>query len=255
MSPDEKKAYMREYNKMYLEKNREALKEQQRLKHQRRIADGSHAAYMERTKEARQETAKAEYQKNAEKHRETAKQWRAQNRDKHLQDLKTWRENNRARVKGYNTTYMPAYRLENRDRLLALGRKYRELNGDKVRACKIAWYEQNKQHVLEKNKRWFKANPDAVIRMTHTRRARVIGNGGVLSAGIVRRLFKKQDGLCACCGKALVRYHLDHIMPLALGGTNTDDNVQLLLPRCNLKKGSLHPNEVARLKRSGSWLI
>jgi 5-methylcytosine-specific restriction endonuclease McrA len=31
--------------------------------------------------------------------------------------------------------------------------------------------------------------------------------------------------------------------PLTLGGSNTDDNVQLLCPTCNIRKGSTHPSE------------
>lgn len=34
---------------------------------------------------------------------------------------------------------------------------------------------------------------------------------------------------------------MDHIMPLALGGTNTDDNIQLLCPTCNRSKHAKHP--------------
>jgi 5-methylcytosine-specific restriction endonuclease McrA len=36
-------------------------------------------------------------------------------------------------------------------------------------------------------------------------------------------------------------YHIDHIMPLALGGSNTDDNIQLLRQRCNNQKCAKHP--------------
>jgi 5-methylcytosine-specific restriction endonuclease McrA len=34
---------------------------------------------------------------------------------------------------------------------------------------------------------------------------------------------------------------MDHIIPLALGGTNTDDNIQLLRAKCNKQKGAKHP--------------
>jgi 5-methylcytosine-specific restriction endonuclease McrA len=36
-------------------------------------------------------------------------------------------------------------------------------------------------------------------------------------------------------------YHLDHIVPLAIGGTNTDDNIQLLRQKCNQQKSAKHP--------------
>jgi 5-methylcytosine-specific restriction endonuclease McrA len=53
-----------------------------------------------------------------------------------------------------------------------------------------------------------------------------------------------QNGLCACCSNPLNGlYHLDHIVPLSLGGKNSDDNVQLLLPKCNLQKYNAPPEE------------
>lgn len=61
---------------------------------------------------------------------------------------------------------------------------------------------------------------------------------GQLSPGIREHLFALQKGLCNGCGSVLTDSHLDHVVPLVRGGTNTDDNVQLLCPTCNLSKGS-----------------
>jgi len=61
---------------------------------------------------------------------------------------------------------------------------------------------------------------------------------GELSSGIRKELHDKQNGLCNGCGCELKNPHLDHVIPLSRGGTNTDDNVQLLCAPCNLSKGS-----------------
>lgn len=68
---------------------------------------------------------------------------------------------------------------------------------------------------------------------------------GVLSEDIYDVLMSEQEGLCVYCQTDLNESgrHLDHIMPLALGGSNTDENVQLLCPTCNTSKGSTHPVE------------
>lgn len=59
---------------------------------------------------------------------------------------------------------------------------------------------------------------------------------------IAERLFKLQRGKCACCKQPLGDdYHMDHIMPLSLGGSNTDDNIQLLRAKCNQQKSAKHP--------------
>lgn len=64
------------------------------------------------------------------------------------------------------------------------------------------------------------------------------------SKGLAERLFRLQRGKCACCKKPLGSdYHLDHIMPLALGGVNEDSNIQLLRAKCNMQKHTVHPVE------------
>ena len=74
------------------------------------------------------------------------------------------------------------------------------------------------------------------------RKIRILSNKGVLTNGLTAKLFVLQKGLCPCCAQPLGdNYHLDHIMPLALGGSNTDDNIQLLRQRCNRQKHAKHP--------------
>jgi 5-methylcytosine-specific restriction endonuclease McrA len=84
------------------------------------------------------------------------------------------------------------------------------------------------------------ANTEATRIQKLNRRGRA--SGGKLSKGLSVRLFKLQRGKCACCGQPLgTDYHLDHIMPLALGGSNTDENIQLLRATCNRQKNAKHP--------------
>ena len=65
-------------------------------------------------------------------------------------------------------------------------------------------------------------------------------------------LFDSQLGCCAnsYCGRSLKDgCHVDHIMPLALGGNNDLRNLQFLCPNCNIRKSKLHPDEWERLER------
>jgi len=53
-------------------------------------------------------------------------------------------------------------------------------------------------------------------------------------------LYADQNGKCAnpVCGTNLADgYHVDHIVALVNGGTNWIENIQLLCPTCNLRKG------------------
>lgn len=69
------------------------------------------------------------------------------------------------------------------------------------------------------------------------RRERVVGLG--YKRADVEALAVKQRYRCNGCGRNLwvTGYHVDHVVPLARGGRNEVGNIQLLCPRCNLRKG------------------
>lgn len=134
-----------------------------------------------------------------------------------------WRKNH-PNILAYNTKAQSAYRAANPDKV----KSYRAANAEK----------RNAQYA-----KWAAANPEAVRVIKQNRRARKLENGGRLSKGVAEKLYSLQRGKCACgCKQPLGDdYHLDHIMPIALGGTNTDDNIQLLRAKCNLQKNAKHP--------------
>ena len=56
------------------------------------------------------------------------------------------------------------------------------------------------------------------------------------------KLERQQNDRCANCGRFLERNtkpHVDHRIPIALGGRDILDNLQLLCGQCNMGKGSL----------------
>lgn len=110
----------------------------------------------------------------------------------------------------------------------------------RMTATKI-WRVQNPTKILRAARRWRAANPNAVRALIHNRRARRMRAGGTFTRQDVIILWIQQKGRCAGCTKDLRNYHVDHKMPLALGGRNDRRNLQLLCPRCNLSKGALHP--------------
>ena len=113
--------------------------------------------------------------------------------------------------------------------------------------CNAKWREENADHKKAYEAQYHAANRDKARIRVANRRAREVG--GRLSPGIEAKLFKLQRGRCACCGLPLGKgYHMDHVMPLALGGTNTDDNMQLLRGSCNLSKHAKHPVDFMQTK-------
>ena len=69
--------------------------------------------------------------------------------------------------------------------------------------------------------------------------------GGKRSKDIKNFLYGQQEGFCNGCLKHF-RYRnltMDHIVPSSKGGTDTDDNLQLLCGACNSKKGDRHTHD------------
>jgi 5-methylcytosine-specific restriction endonuclease McrA len=133
---------------------------------------------------------------------------------------------------------------KNRDKCNAISRKSNAKNAEKKRELGAKYRQRTQQATNEKRRQQRKNDPSISRLQSATRRARKGGNGSQLSKNIVQLLLVRQNGLCACCGEALnTTYHLDHIMPLSLGGKDTDDNVQLLLPKCNLQKYNSPPEK------------
>lgn len=135
-----------------------------------------------------------------------------------------------------------AWEKANPERLITTNAAYAERNAERIKARKAAYYANNAEKFKAINIEWSKKNPGVKRIYDINRRAMKKAQGGQLSKGIKQKLFKLQKGMCPCCHLPLgADYHLDHIKPLALGGSNTDDNVQLLRAKCNLQKNATHP--------------
>jgi 5-methylcytosine-specific restriction endonuclease McrA len=130
-------------------------------------------------------------------------------------------------------------------------------NLPKRKAQKAANYAANREKLIAQSGAWKRANKDKVAasfkknRPKHMlqyrlkeqrRRARKVSAGGTFTQDDVSDIRRLQKGKCALCKCSIKkRYHIDHIMPLALGGSNFRSNIQLLCAPCNLSKHAKHP--------------
>lgn len=93
---------------------------------------------------------------------------------------------------------------------------------------------RNKQRALVKN------SPEIIKLYKRTyssnQRVRRFGVSGYLSRKLVDQLMNDQSGKCAYCQALLDKYHVDHITPLARGGTHELSNLCLACPSCNHSK-------------------
>lgn len=77
-------------------------------------------------------------------------------------------------------------------------------------------------------------NPEKVREWAQSRSKRKYGR---LPNGTVAKKQIEQGFKCVYCGTdTSVKFHVDHIFPLALGGKHEPSNIQITCPSCNLKK-------------------
>lgn len=128
---------------------------------------------------------------------------------------------------------------ENKDHFKKKWAESRERNKN----ARKEWAGNNKPLLASLARAWRSKNPDKIKAINATRRSRQSDAEGRHGCKDIRRILAQQAGLCVYCSAALDNnYHVDHILPLYLGGSNWPSNIQILCPTCNLRKGRKHPD-------------
>lgn len=116
-----------------------------------------------------------------------------------------------------------------------------------LRAERQRGYRQTERH--QRRVKAYNVSPKgrAVFQRSQAKR-RAAKRGATVGVSIptVLELLAAQGGVCANCGRQPAKVHLDHIMPLALGGQHVPENLQALCQPCNQRKSWKHPVQFAR---------
>lgn len=133
------------------------------------------------------------------------------------------------------------YYLANRERVKARSRAWqlanperrREISRDSRKRNYQGSSEENRQRILE----WQRQNPDKVADRQRRRRKREQDN----FVEVVDRatVYERDHGICYLCLQQVDKndFHVDHVIPLVLGGEHSYANVRVTHPRCNYLKG------------------
>jgi len=107
-------------------------------------------------------------------------------------------------------------------------------------------YEQENPTYKSRRKSYATENAEAYRNHARNRRAKRNLSEGQHTKEDILDILRMQMGKCAYCRVELAKWHVDHIMPISLGGHNGRRNLQLTCKPCNLRKSSKDPLVFAR---------
>jgi 5-methylcytosine-specific restriction endonuclease McrA len=146
--------------------------------------------------------------------------------------------------------YKAEWYQKNRDRIIKKSRLWAINHPEQKKKNFQLWLSQNLSRFRAVNKAWRKAHPELVAgyvkkwssnnksqecAQESKRRARIKNAVGTWSHYDIEKIMSVLGVNCLCCG-AQQHIHIDHIIPLAKGGSNGPLNLQLLCRSCNCKK-------------------
>ena len=164
---------------------------------------------------------------------------RAKRRERAVAFAAAHREERRAYISEYIKT--PTGRSKRREWQIA--------NRERINELALEANKRNKEAV---NARWSRYNASPKGRLNGVigemrRRMRTLSAEGTHNADDIRRIGDRQKWGCHWCGKPTKQsFHVDHIQPLAKGGSNWPSNLCISCPECNRQKNALDPLVFAR---------
>lgn len=154
-----------------------------------------------------------------------------------------YRAANKEKINKYNREYNAA----NSEEISEQKREYYEANKEKIRGYQREYRAANREKISEYDREYHQTSRGKEVRRTNHHRRRARKAEAPLGLPFDEKLqLKRQKSCCYYCGRRLVKYHVDHVIPLSRGGSDGAENKVLACPDCNLSKGSKLPSEWAK---------
>lgn len=185
------------------------------------------------------------------------RQWRQENIDRVHEQEARYEQEHKAQRHERNIAYYTKHADVMRERARVYGREHRAERSAYARQ----WYHKNTERWNERNRAWLAANPDKAERKRKRDRERLAQwdkehpdrerdkcawrRAKTCMAATIERvkradIWRRDGGRCHICGKPCDpnNWHLDHLIPLSIGGTHEPKNVAVSHPRCNMVRGN-----------------
>ena len=231
----------KEYRKKYYLENKERIDEKRR-----EYRKANREKYIEWNKKYKQ-TAKGKQtrKKYVEANREKVRAWNKKYRDANKEKTRKYQQDNKERFRKRKKEYHKKFYAvpENRERKKEYNRRY---------------VLENREKVLERQRRYREANKEIIKERAKKYRQTNRGKATESSKRAIRRALKKKQSnpntdkckvkeiykVCSEVKRKGYNVHVDHIIPIARGGDDHEDNLMIVDAAFNMKKSDKLNSEI-----------
>ena len=162
--------------------------------------------------------------------------------------------------KDYQKAYQKAYREANKEKMQAYQKAYREANKEEIKVKRLRDYECNKEKrkayqkaytkankaeiktrkafYYERNKEKIKARRKLYLAAAATKKHEALKKDSILPTTnfeAIKEIYKHCEIITKKTG---IQHHVDHIVPLKIGGAHHQDNLRVITAEENMEKHS-----------------
>lgn len=140
-----------------------------------------------------------------------------------------------------------AWVAANREKKRQADKAYAIAHPESRRAASRRYYERHPDRAKAARQRWERDNPEKTRLKCRQRYARKKGATGSHTVNDVLAQLEAQQRRCWWCRGKISgdRYHVDHRIALANGGSDAPENIVIACPECNVRKSAKMPWEFA----------
>jgi len=201
------------------------------------------------------------YVENKEKIDTYRLQWQCANKEK----VSSYRRKCYEKNKQYFANCSREYYIKNKEKITESKRKYYRKHSVKILLQQKEWHRRNPEYSASRasySEQYRKENKDKIYIGNSNYRAQKRRSSGTHTKDQTLSQWIIQEGICFWCDYPLLnpftkdgfgrKPHLDHVVPLKRGGSNSIENLVWSCCDCNLSKGSKLPSEWKG--NNGRWI-
>lgn len=155
------------------------------------------------------------------------------NKERMKSQNRAWVKANRERA---NEIARTAYHRKDKAKIAERSRLDRARNPETNRKATRNWREKNRDKQRALIAEWSRRNPERRRAHAAKRRALVAASPATFTVEQWLEIVERYGHRCAYCQRKPRKLTMDHVVPLAKGGTHTDDNIVPACFDCNRRK-------------------